>query len=73
MATTSRLSREPGRDLTRGQGWALALASVASFMVVLDMLVVSTALNTIRRDLGASIAAPGMDGQRLHPEPSRCC
>jgi MFS family permease len=37
------------------QGWALALASVASFMVVLDLLVVATALSTIRRDLGASI------------------
>jgi EmrB/QacA subfamily drug resistance transporter len=41
--------------VTRAQGWALALASVASFMVVLDLLVVATALNTIRRDLGASI------------------
>jgi EmrB/QacA subfamily drug resistance transporter len=37
------------------QRWALALASVASFMVVLDLLVVATALSTIRRDLGASI------------------
>src|SRR5437773_2065753 len=37
-------------------GWALGLASVASFMVVLDLLVVATALSTIRRDLGASIA-----------------
>ena len=33
----------------------LALASVASFMVALDALVVSTALSTIRHDLGASI------------------
>ena len=41
--------------VTRAQGWALALASVASFMVVLDLLVVPTALSTIRRDLGASI------------------
>ena len=41
--------------MTRAQGWALALASVASFMVVLDLLVVATALNTIRSDLGASI------------------
>ena len=39
----------------RAQGWALALASLASFMVVLDMLVVATALTTIRRALGASI------------------
>jgi EmrB/QacA subfamily drug resistance transporter len=56
LITTSRLSRASGQNLSRAQGWALALASVASFMVVLDMLVVATALNTIRRDLGASIA-----------------
>ena len=36
-------------------GWALAVASVAALMVALDMLVVTTALSTIRRDLGASI------------------
>ena len=41
--------------VTRAQRWALALASVASFMVVLDLLVVATALSTIRLDLGASI------------------
>jgi len=35
--------------------WALALTSVASLMVALDTLVVSTALATIRLDLGASI------------------
>jgi EmrB/QacA subfamily drug resistance transporter len=35
--------------------WVLALSSVASFMVALDALVVSTALNTIRLHLGASI------------------
>ena len=33
----------------------LVLASMASFMVALDALVVSTALSTIRHDLGASI------------------
>jgi EmrB/QacA subfamily drug resistance transporter len=37
------------------QGWALGLASAASFMVVLDLLVVATALSTIRRSLGASV------------------
>ena len=37
--------------------WVLALTSVASFMVALDALVVSTALSTIRKDLGASIEA----------------
>jgi EmrB/QacA subfamily drug resistance transporter len=36
--------------------WVLLLAAVASFMVALDTLVVSTALTTIRQDLHASIA-----------------
>ena len=36
------------------QGWVLAAASVASFMVALDLLVVTTSLDTIRRDLGTS-------------------
>jgi EmrB/QacA subfamily drug resistance transporter len=37
--------------------WVLALTSVASFMVALDGLVVTTALSTIRVDLGASLEA----------------
>jgi EmrB/QacA subfamily drug resistance transporter len=37
------------------QTWVLALASVGSLMVALDALVVTTALSTIRLDLGASI------------------
>jgi EmrB/QacA subfamily drug resistance transporter len=36
-------------------GWTLALVSVALFMTTLDNLVVSTALPSIRADLGASI------------------
>ena len=35
--------------------WTLVIAGVASFMVSLDTLVVSTALSTIREDLGASV------------------
>src|SRR3954470_14178125 len=35
--------------------WVLGLAAVASFMVALDTLVVSTALTTIRLDLHASV------------------
>jgi hypothetical protein len=35
--------------------WVLGLAAVASFMVALDTLVVSTALTTIHTDLAASI------------------
>jgi EmrB/QacA subfamily drug resistance transporter len=37
------------------QRWTLVLASVASLMIALDLLVVATALSTIRRDLGASV------------------
>jgi len=37
--------------------WILALTSAASFMVALDALVVTTALSTIRLDLGVSIEA----------------
>src|SRR5712664_4212925 len=39
------------------KAWVLALASTASFMVALDALVITTALSTIRLDLGASIEA----------------
>ena len=35
--------------------WTLAITSIGLFMVVLDNLVVSTALPVIRVDLGASI------------------
>ena len=37
------------------RSWVLALAAVASFMVALDTLVISTALTTIRADLQASV------------------
>ncbi|MEC3952322.1 DHA2 family efflux MFS transporter permease subunit [Nocardia sp. CDC153] len=43
--------------MTTHQRWTLALASVASLMVGLDALVVTTALNTIREQLGASLEA----------------
>ena len=41
--------------MTAQRLWVLALASVASCMAALDTLVVSTALSTIRLDLGAAI------------------
>jgi EmrB/QacA subfamily drug resistance transporter len=44
---------EPRKNSTRR--WVLALASVASFMISLDLQVVATALPTIHRSLGASI------------------
>ncbi|HET7051976.1 MAG TPA: MFS transporter [Solirubrobacteraceae bacterium] len=39
----------------RGRAWTLAIVSIGLFMVVLDNLVVSVALPSIRRELGASI------------------
>jgi EmrB/QacA subfamily drug resistance transporter len=41
--------------ITTTQRWVLGLSALASFMVVLDLLVVATALPTIHRDLGASL------------------
>ena len=38
-------------------GWTLAIVSIALFMVTLDNLVVTTALPSIRADLGASLEA----------------
>ncbi|MFG1810551.1 MFS transporter [Streptomyces sp. NPDC049040] len=40
--------------MTSAQAWVLGLASVASFMMAMDSMVVSTALTTIRQDLTAS-------------------
>jgi EmrB/QacA subfamily drug resistance transporter len=40
---------------SRSTTWVLVVASIASLMAALDTLVVSTALTTIRLDLGASI------------------
>jgi EmrB/QacA subfamily drug resistance transporter len=42
-------------DTRKSNGWTLGIVSVALFMAVLDNLVVSVALPTIHRDLGASI------------------
>ena len=47
-AGTTRASRE--------QRWVLGLASLGSFIVILDVMVVATALTAIRRHLDASLA-----------------
>jgi len=47
--------QEPNEKTTKT--WVLALASVASLMVFLDAMVVTTALSTIRQDLGTSMEA----------------
>jgi MFS family permease len=41
--------------MTSKQKWILVLAAMAAFMTALDTLVVTTALSTIRSDLGASV------------------
>jgi hypothetical protein len=45
--------------------WVVGLTSVASLMVALDLLVVSTALSTIRRDLATSVELLQVDRHRL--------
>ena len=47
--------RTSGSDHSSKQHWVLALTSVAALMVGLDILVVTTALTTIRLHLGSSI------------------
>ena len=42
---------------TQKTGWVIALTGIGSLMAALDTLVVSTALSTIRLDLGASVEA----------------
>jgi EmrB/QacA subfamily drug resistance transporter len=46
----------PSTD-TATKTWVLALTALASFMMILDAMVVATVLGTIRHDLGASIEA----------------
>ena len=50
----SEISGRPART-TPEQRWVLGLSSLASFMVILDALVVATALAASRRHLGASL------------------
>ncbi len=52
-------TRESLKLANRARTWVLALTSIASFMVALDALVVSTALSTIRVDFGTTIEALG--------------
>ena len=54
-APASRPARA-GRPGPAGRGWTLALASAGAFMAALDVVVVSTALPTLRTQLGASLS-----------------
>ena len=53
-SATQTVAAEPEPPKSR-RGWTLAIVSIGLFMVVLDNLVVSVALPSIRRELGASI------------------
>src|SRR4051812_35078274 len=69
-ARTERIAREPagvptavasdvsatGQGMTRKARWALAITSIAVFMVTLDNLVVSTAIPVLREDLHATLS-----------------
>ena len=53
----SRLTRPgSGEGISPKAPWALAITSVAVFMVTLDNLVVTTAIPVIREDLHASLS-----------------
>ena len=48
-------ARATGTGMGSGTAWVVALTAMGSLMAALDTLVVSTALSTIRIDLGASV------------------
>jgi EmrB/QacA subfamily drug resistance transporter len=51
------LQMESPHEFTSTQRWVLALAAAGSFMAVLDAMVVTTALDTLRHDFAASVEA----------------
>jgi EmrB/QacA subfamily drug resistance transporter len=51
-----RVAGGQATEVSREQRWVLGLASLASFIVILDVMVVATALTAIRQHLGASLA-----------------
>jgi EmrB/QacA subfamily drug resistance transporter len=53
--TSSRTRSQPIGALTADQRWTLALASIGSFLVILDLFAVSTALPMLRLALHASV------------------
>jgi EmrB/QacA subfamily drug resistance transporter len=55
MSPRSTLTTPPSSRLTADQRWTLALASIGSFLVILDLFAVSTALPTLRVALHTSI------------------
>ncbi|ANZ43504.1 MFS transporter [Lentzea guizhouensis] len=56
MVTRTSVPDVTGTAEGAGRTWVVVITSVASLMVVLDALAVTTALTAIRTDLGASVA-----------------
>jgi EmrB/QacA subfamily drug resistance transporter len=56
MSSRSTLTAPPSNRLTTDQWWTLTLASIGSFLVILDLFAVSTALPALRVALHASIS-----------------
>jgi EmrB/QacA subfamily drug resistance transporter len=56
-AITGRRSEKASARAARSRAWTLGIVSIGLFMVVLDNLVVSVALPSIHRELGASMQA----------------
>src|SRR5687768_6431394 len=56
LSTSTSPARASGGATGSQRTWVLVITSVASLMVVLDSLVVATALTAIQGDLGASIS-----------------
>ena len=59
MTTHPHAIDPPNAGSKSAQIWALVITGLALFMVVLDNLVVTTALPTMRLDLGASVTTLG--------------
>ncbi|MDA2953819.1 MAG: MFS transporter, partial [Actinomycetota bacterium] len=59
MTTHPHAIDPPKAGSKSAQIWALVITGLALFMVVLDNLVVTTALPTMRLDLGASVTTLG--------------
>ena len=70
--------RCPEPDARGGKNWVLGVTALASFMMVLDGQVITTAFATIRGEFGASVETLQMDGQWLQSDlrgaaADRCC
>ena len=72
MMTATADTTSPHLRLSEGRGrWVLAATVLGSSMAMLDGTVVNVALPRIGESLGAALARPAVDGQRLHADAGR--